>query len=86
MSRRSKVTFSPAKVTLVGMSGLAVVLNTGDALLAPDLLYSRLSWACIVTVEAMSSATINNIFFILCYTLSLADSLIDKLRRLPQFV
>ena len=45
MSRRSKLTFSPANVTLVGMSGLAVVLNTGDDEDELDLLYSLLSCA-----------------------------------------
>ena len=69
MSRRSKLIFSPAKVTLIGMSGLAIVLNTGDAPF-PVLLYSGLSCACTMVDEATSSTAINMILFML-YFLSL---------------
>jgi hypothetical protein len=44
------------------MSGLAVVLNTGDDVLV--LLYSLLSCAWIVMDVAMSRAIINMVFFI----------------------
>ena len=68
MSRRSKLTFSPANVTLVGMSGLAVVLNTGAVV--DVLLYSLLSCEWLVMDMPISKAAINMILFMRFWVLS----------------